>query len=69
MDTQTNVLLTEDDTFRILARPPFDRMREIHRLWKTQGHRVSYENVAFMRRHGWTWLEYVNERSDRGYAD
>lgn len=61
--------MTEDDTFRILARPKFDEMRAIHQRWKADQGRPSYHNIAFMKSYGWTWLEYIRERSERGYAN
>ena len=63
---------SEDDTFRILARPSFDKIREMHcdykRSWRA-AHGSNYPstlNVSFMKHHGWTWLEFIKEQHYRG---
>lgn len=59
---------TEDDTFRILARPPFEKMADLHRAWKEEWKRTHPNdlypttlNVEFARHYGWTWLEYQRQ--------
>ncbi len=65
---------TEDDTFRILARPNIHKMVEMHNTWKIKvgkEHNVfnSMWNVSFMKYHGWTWVEFLREKKNAGYSD
>lgn len=51
---------TEDDTFRILARPNIDKMVELHVMWKRkitdEGLTFnSSRNISFMKHHGWSF--------------
>lgn len=60
---------TEDDTFRILARPPFEEMHDLHRAWKEKWKSahpwdVTYPstlNMEFAKHYGWTWIEYQRQ--------
>lgn len=60
---------TEDDTFRILARPNIDKMSELHFDWKRK---ITDEgkpfnnmwNIEFMKYHGWTWTEFLRAKKD-----
>ena len=61
---------SQDDLFRILARPSFDEIREMHaeHKWKYRekhGEYPSTENIAFMKHHGWTWFEFLREQHNR----
>lgn len=53
---------TEDDLFRVLARPKFEEMVQIYRVW---WHAViekdTTKRVAFMKKYGWTWFEFIHE--------
>jgi hypothetical protein len=63
---------SEDDLFRTLARPSFDRIREMHQEFRKNwrethnGDYPSTMNIAFMKHHGWTWLEFTNEQHNQG---
>ncbi len=63
---------TEDDTFRILARPNIDKMVELHWEWKMkitdEGKPFNSSwNIPFMKYHGWTWMEFLRAKKDAGY--
>jgi hypothetical protein len=63
---------TEDDTFRVLARPKLEQMMELHAAWKRKIHEDGAEfnttwNIAFMKHHGWTWVEYLTAKHHAGY--
>jgi hypothetical protein len=62
---------TEDDTFRILSRPGFDEMRNIHHAWYYDGtiNKNTSLRIPFMKKHGWTWLEFMLEANRRGVGD
>jgi hypothetical protein len=64
---------TEDDTFRILARPSIHEMVELHRKWKIKHSRKdgSYNtvhNLSFVKHYGWTWFEYLRAKKEAGYT-
>lgn len=64
--------MTEDDTFRRLARPNFDEMVRIHAAWWRN--EISHDQalrIPFMKSYGWTWFEFVMEARERmgPYAD
>jgi len=54
---------TEDDTFRILARPNFDEMT---RLFKLDSNMKPYARLAFAEKYGWTWGEYTRVCRSKG---
>jgi hypothetical protein len=61
---------TEDETFRILARPSFEKIWEMHNEWKNSK-KLPYpatDNVVFMKHHGWSWLEFLREQKARGLS-
>lgn len=63
---------TEDDTFRILARPDVHKMHQLHQDWKSMhtdstGKYDQQKNVVFARYYGWTWIEYLTARKEAGY--
>jgi len=58
--------MTEDDTFRRLARPGFDEMLRIHgQWWRDEISRDQSLRIPFMKLHGWTWFEFVMEARER----
>jgi hypothetical protein len=58
--------MTEDDTFRVLARPGFDEMFRIHAAWwRNENSNNRSLRITFMKSHGWTWLEFVLELKKR----
>lgn len=64
---------TEDDTFRVLARPNIHQMVELHFAWKrkiTDGGKDfnSMWNIPFMKHYGWTWMEFLRAKKDAGYV-
>lgn len=64
---------TEDDTFRVLARPNIEQMVELHFHWKkkiTDKDKIfnSSLNISFMKYYGWTWLEFLRAKKDAGYS-
>lgn len=64
---------TEDDTFRVLARPNIHEMVELHITWKRsitdEGKTFnSMWNISFMKYHGWGWIEYLIAKKAAGYA-
>ena len=68
----TGAEMTEDETFRILARPNIDRMVELHFIWKRkitdEGMAFNSSwNISFMKHHGWTWTEFLRAKKDAGY--
>jgi len=56
---------TEDDTFRILARPTFDEMTQ---LFKSIPEMYPYERIAFAKIYGWSWAEYASVCREKGLA-
>lgn len=67
-------IMTEDDTFRILARRPFDETREaLQEAWelnKILGSQMSRRQttVDLLRNDGWTLSEYGKECNRQGYS-
>lgn len=62
---------TEDDTFKVLSRPGFDEMYIIHKEWwgaRWRWQRDQSLRIPFMKKHGWTWLEFMLEAKRRGRA-
>jgi hypothetical protein len=64
--------MTEDDTFRVLARPDIHKMVILHREWVQlhRGEDGTYDqqkNIKFARHYGWTWIEYLRARKEEGY--
>lgn len=63
--------LTEDDTFRILARPDIHAMVTLHRQWilaHRKNHRYDQQhNIKFAKHYGWTWIEFIKARKEAGY--
>ena len=61
----TDVPLTDEERcFRILARPSLSEMHEKHVTWirsfTDQGKTYnSMLNIPFMKKHGWTWVEFL----------
>lgn len=53
---------SEDDTFRILARPSFDEMTM---LFKECGLKP-YQRLEFAKKYGWTWSEYARVCRQKG---
>lgn len=58
--------MTEDDTFRVLARPSPQEMKELQYQWiadwcrRTGKDRYpSPENLNFAKHYGWEWSEYL----------
>ena len=60
---------TEDDTFRILARPDFSKIREMYFGSNFQGTGRCLERIAFMKEYGWTWREFTQECDRRGMSN
>lgn len=61
---------SQDDLFRVLARPNFDEIRRMLSEHRAQyrskhGNYPSTENVSFMKYYGWTWLEFCTEQHHR----
>ena len=60
-----NIKMTEDDTFRILARPPFEKVKD--HVWYTdrsgcrQKQIVGLEYDRYLESIGWTHDEYFSE--------
>jgi len=64
--------MTEDDTFRILARPDIHEMVRLHWAWvksiTDEGKKFNSSwNITFMKSHGWTWLEFLRTKKSAGY--
>jgi hypothetical protein len=58
--------MTEEDTFRVLARPSLEEMRDIHAAWWSNlPNKDSSLRISFMKSYGWTWLEFMRERHSR----
>lgn len=60
---------TEDDTFRILAKPCIHKMTA---LWvnetvlkKRRGRNLDL--AAFCQKHGWDWSEFLKAKHEAGY--
>lgn len=53
---------TEDDTFRILARPNFN---DIRKIYQTNRPKPGIDRLEFFKPYGWTWSEYVRECNAR----
>jgi hypothetical protein len=59
---------TEDEVFRKLKKPPFNKMREYFIQWASDNHIFpSWEDMIiqrdkFFESHGWTLQEYKKER-------
>jgi hypothetical protein len=59
--------MTEDDTFRILARP------SVHEMVRLDGQRTrmkpycAISNIVWAKEHGWQWGEYQRARKAAGY--
>lgn len=63
---------TEDDTFRVLARPNIEKMVELHPEWVSErrsadGIYDQRHNIAFARYYGWTWIEFLKAKKEAGY--
>ncbi len=60
---------TEDDTFRILARPDIHAMVKLHIEWKRYSRRPynARLNIDFVKYYGWGWREFLDERRLHGY--
>ncbi len=56
--------VTEDDTFRLLTRLPFDKINENVKLWSY--HKIGNENKTFgefLKNYcGWTYEEWLAEK-------
>lgn len=66
-----SMAMTEDDTFRILARPDIHKMYNLHKEW-VQKHRKNgiydqQKNITFAKYYGWTWFEYLKAKKAAGY--
>lgn len=64
---------TEEDTFRVLARPDVHVMFNLHREWKRKLAEDGTDfnsmwNISFMKYHGWTWVEFLRAKNDAGYS-
>lgn len=64
---------TEDDTFRILARPNIDKMVVLHREWvaehrKSNGTYDQQQNIQFAKYYGWTWITFLKAKKEAGYS-
>jgi hypothetical protein len=56
--------VSEDDTYRILARPSFEDMASLLRAYRVsqyeeQGKYPTTENIRFCKQHGWGWIEFL----------
>jgi len=65
--------MTEDDTFRVLARPSVEEMvklhREHYREWCSNSEVYpASQCVIFAKHHGWGWLEYLIARKASGLS-
>jgi hypothetical protein len=62
---------TEDDTFRVLARPNIHEMARMYAAWKkseqAMGTFNTLKNIGFMKYYGWRWSDFLRERSAAGY--
>lgn len=63
---------TEDDTFRILARPNIHEMFELHIVWKRKftDEGITFNsmwNIGFMKHYGWGWEEFLRAKKEAGY--
>jgi hypothetical protein len=58
--------MTEDDTFRILARPDIHEMVRLHAEYTKQWHAnnsgtyPTTENIRFAKHYGWNWVEFLD---------
>jgi hypothetical protein len=60
--------VTEDDTFRMLARPGIHEMVDLYVKWE-RVHVVecSLERLAWSKHYGWQWGELVRAAKRAGY--
>lgn len=60
--------MTEDDTFRILARPDVHELMTLYQknMKKRGSAYTSIENVSFCKYHGWRWREFLQEARAAG---
>lgn len=67
-------IYTEDDTFRVLARPDIHemyRLLSIHsRKWTDEGKLYpTPENIRFCKYYGWGWIEYLRAKRQAGLSN
>lgn len=68
----TSTVGTEDDTFRILARPDIDKMVILHQECILEHRDASgtydqQKNIVFSKYYGWTWIEFLKAKKEAGY--
>lgn len=69
---ETETGKSEDDLFRVLARPDIEKMVTLHAEW-VQSHRDftgtynQTKNIEFARYYGWTWTEFLKAKKEAGY--
>lgn len=68
-------MYTEDDTFRVLARPDIHKMVVLHQDWQNgekhksaNGSYSSLKNIEFAKYYGWTWIEFLKAKKIAGYT-
>jgi hypothetical protein len=66
---------TEDDTFRVLARPDIHTMVKLHQQYKVNCRRgqpdqpyPSTKNISFCKYYGWDWVEFLIAKKEAGYS-
>jgi hypothetical protein len=69
----TSTAVTEDDTFRILARPDIHKMVILHTEWSQKQRALkdpfdTRKNIEFVKHHGWGWIEFLNAKKEKGYS-
>lgn len=69
---EENLDNSEDDLFRVLARPDIEKMVILHADW-IHSHRDctgtynQTKNIEFARYYGWTWIEFLKAKKEAGY--
>ena len=66
--------MTEDDTFRVLARPDIHKMVVIYRNnrlnWEKKNDTTypSTQNIVICKHYGWGWIEFLVAKKNAGYS-
>jgi len=56
------VKYTEDDLFRVLARPKLPEMISLYGAWwNSLIVKDPTKRIPFMKKYGWTWYEFIHE--------
>ena len=62
--------MTEDDTFRVLARPGIHEMYALYiSWWRSLPDKNTMLRVSFCKSYDWTWFEFFTEAKRAGYKN